>query len=217
MSSGRMRVIGLVCGVSALVLAIGSAALASNLDQVVQPGGTVYGQTYTHYLKQVWKYYFKSSSACQTTTVNGRQVVLAEDFQSGNSTCTVPAGEPIFINSLSTECSNLPGHHNGWGTSDSALKKCSRAITEKALITEWLDGQRVPNFGKIFWKQVGAFSVHVPAGRFPGVGSRRVRAAAWGWALLLKGLPRGTHTVRCKATYPSGGTEFASKVTLKVQ
>jgi hypothetical protein len=207
----------LSCAVIALVLAISSAAFASNLNQVVQPNGTVYGQTYTHYLKQVWKYYYKSSSPCQTTTVHGREVALAEDTASGTSTCTVPAGDPIFINSLSTPCSTLPGQHNGYGRSDSALQKCSRAVTEKALITEWLDGQRVPNFGKIFWKQVSAFSVHVPDGRFPGISHRRARVAAWGWALLLKGLPRGTHRIKCKATYPSGGTEFASTVTLKVQ
>ena len=216
MSRVRVRV-GLVGGVAALVLAISSAAFASNLGQVVQPTGTVYGQSYTYYLQQVWTYYFASSSMCQTATVGGHKVALAEDYKSGTSTCTVPAGEPIFINSLSTECSDLPGQHNGWGTSDSDLQKCSRAITEKALITEWLDGQRVPNFGKIFWKQVPAFTASVSPGRFAGVTQSSTRASAWGWSLLLKGLPKGTHTVKCKATYPSGGTEFASTVTLKVQ
>jgi hypothetical protein len=216
MSSSRVR-IGLACCVGALVLALSSAALASDIDQVVQPSGTVYGQGYAHYLQQVWKYYFSSSSMCQTTTVGGRKVALAEDYKSGKSTCTVPANEPIFINSLSTECSNLPGQHNGYGTSDSDLQKCSRTVTEKALITEWLDGQRVANFGKIFWKQVPTFTASVSSGRFQGVSQSRARASAWGWGLLLKGLSKGTHTVKCKATYPSGGTEFASTVTLKVQ
>jgi hypothetical protein len=211
------RTVGLICGVSAVVLALGSAALASSLNQVVQPSGTVYGQGYPYYLQQVWKYYFSSSSTCQTTTVGGHKVALAEDYKSGKSTCTAPAHEPILINSLSTECSNLPGQHNGYGTSDSDLQKCSRAVTEKALITEWLDGQRVPNFGKIFWKQVPAFTASVSPGRFKGVSQSSARASAWGWSLLLKGLPKGTHTVKCKATYPSGGTEFASTVTLKVR
>ena len=211
------RLIGLACGVSVLVLALGSGAFASTLNQVVQPSGTVYGQGYPYYLQQVWTKYFSSASFCQTVTVNGRKVALAEDYKSGRSTCTVSAGEPIFINSLSTECSNLPGQHNGWGTSDSDLQKCSRAVTEKALITEWLDGQRVANFGKIFWKSVPAFTASVSPGRFSGVSATSARAAAWGWSLLLNGLPKGTHTVKCKATYPSGGTEFASTVTLKVQ
>jgi hypothetical protein len=211
------RLVGLACGVGVLVLAVCSAAFASNLGQVVQPTGTLYGQGYPYYLQQVWSHYFSSASYCQTITVGGHKVALAEDYKSGTSTCTVPAGEAIYINSLSTECSNLPGQHNGWGTSDSDLQKCSRTVTEKALITEWLDGQRVPNFGKIFWKTVPAFTASVSAGRFPGVSQSSARAAAWGWSLLLKGLPKGTHRIKCKATYPSGGTEFASTVTLKVQ
>lgn len=218
-SGGRRRFACLVCGVAALLAATAGGALASGMGDVVQPSGSVAGQAYPFWLQQVWKFYFTSPAPgpghCQTIKVGGRSAVLVEDIRGGSSTCHVHAGEPIFVNELSTECSSIPGHHNGWGTSDADLQKCSRAVTEKALISEFLDNKRVPNFGKIFWKQVTAFSVTVPAGRFKGF-QGHARAAAWGWALLLRKLPKGTHKIRCKARYPNGKPEFSSSVTLKV-
>jgi hypothetical protein len=213
----RRRVaVGLACGVSVLVLSMTAGAFASTLNDVVQPTGSVAGRAYPYWLKRAWRFYFSSPAPCQTATVNGQTVTLVENTAGGRSSCPAPAGKPIYVNGFSTECSTIPGHHNGWGTSNSQLQRCSRTVTERALITEWLDGRRVANYGKIFWKPVTAFHVTVPAHRFRGFSRRHARAAAWGWSLLLKGLPRGTHTVRCKATYPSGKLEFQSRVTLHV-
>jgi hypothetical protein len=206
--------VGLACAV--LVLSMAAGAFASTLRDVVQPTGSVAGRAYPYWLERAWKYYFTSPAPCQTATVSGRTVTLVENPVGGRSSCHAPAGKPIYVNGFSTECSTVPGHHNGWGTSDSQLQKCSRTVTERALITEWLDGRRVPNYGRTFWKTVPTFRVTVPAHRFKGFGGGRARAAAWGWSLLLRGLPRGRHTVRCKATYPSGKLEFQSRVTLYV-
>ncbi len=214
--SCRRRVIGLTLGVSLLALSMGAAAFASTLNEVVPSTGGVAGQPYAYWLQQDWQFYFASSKQCQSATVGRQTVYLAESIGGGVSSCHMPAGHPIFINSLSTECSTIPGQHNGWGTSKSDLQKCSRTVTEKALITEWLDGQRVPNFGKTFWKTVPQFSVNVPAGRFKNFQGGQVRAAAWGWSLLLKKLPKGKHTVRCRAFYPNGKLEFQDRVTLYV-
>lgn len=204
-----------VC-VAALALVMGAGALASTLNQVVPSTGGVAGHDYAYWLQRDWEFYFASPSQCQTATVGGQTVSLAESIGGGNSSCHMPAGHPIFVNSLSTECSTIPGHHNGWGTSKSQLQKCSRTVTEKARITEWLDGQRVPNFGRVFWKTVTQFSVNVPAGRFKGFNGGQVRAAAWGWSLLLKKLPKGKHTVRCRAFYPNGKLEFQDRITLYI-
>jgi hypothetical protein len=215
--SGRrwMRV-GLTLGV--LTLALSGAAFASTLSDVVPSSGGIAGHPYGYWLQRAWEFHFQSSAPCQTARVSGRSVALAEDIGGGTSSCHVSVHQPIFVNSLSTACSTIPGQHNGWGTSDADLQKCSRTVTERALITEWLDGTRVANFGKTFWKSVPAFSVTVPAHRFKTFSrGGRVRAAAWGWSLLLKGLPKGRHTVRCKATYPSGKLEFQSTVTLYVR
>jgi hypothetical protein len=198
-----------------------AGALASTLSEVVPSNGGVAGHPYAYWLKRTWKVYFTAPApgptACESVTANGQTINLVEDIGGGRSHCHLPTHQPIFVNELSTECSTIPGHHNGWGTSNGDLQKCSRAVTEKALITEWLDGRRVPNFGKTFWKYVNAFRVTVPPHRFSTFSrGGHARAAVWGWALLLKGLPKGTHTVRCKATYPDGRLEFESKITLYV-
>ncbi len=202
--------------VAVLVLSMGAGAYASTLNQVVPSTGGVAGQDYAYWLQRDWEFYFASPSDCQSATVGGQTVYLAESIGGGTSTCHMPANRPIFVNSLSTECSTIPGQHNGWGTSKADLQKCSRTVTERARITEWLDGQRVPNFGKVFWKTVPQFSVNVPAGRFKNFQGGQVRAAAWGWSLLLKKLPKGKHTVRCRAFYPNGKLEFQDRITLYV-
>jgi hypothetical protein len=217
----RRAFIGLAAGVTALGLLLAAGAFASTLNEVVPSSGKIAGQPYAYYLQRAWDIYYTAPapgpSPCQTIKVGGRSVAVVEDIPGGPSTCHEPTHRPIFINEASTACSNIPHHHNGWGTSDSQLQKCSRTVTEKALITEWLDGRRVPNFGKTFWKGVKAFSVTVPPGRFKGfTQGGQAHVAAWGWSLLLKGLPKGTHTVRCKATYPNGKLEFQSRVTLHV-
>ena len=213
----RRRVfIALALSVSALVGSLATGAFASTLTDVVPSTGGVAGHDYAYWLKRAWKFYFVSPSQCQSATVGGQTVYLAEGIGGGSSSCHVPAGHPIFVNSLSTECSTIPGHHNGWGKSRAQLQKCSRTVTEKAGITEWLDGRRVPDFGKVFWKTVPQFSVDVPAGRFTNFHGGHVRAAAWGWSLLLTTLPKGTHTVRCRAFYPGGKLEFQDRITLHV-
>jgi hypothetical protein len=204
------------------VLSLSAGAFASTLGDVVPSTGSVAGHPYAYWLQRTWQLYFTSPApgpgACQTATVNGQAVTLVEDIGGGRSSCHVAAHKPIFVNELSTACSTISGQHNGWGTSDGDLQKCSRTITERAGITEWLDGQRVPNFGKVFWKPVKAFAVTVPPHRFSTFKSGgQARAAAWGWALLLKGLPKGTHTVRCRAFYSNRKLEFQSKVTLYVR
>jgi hypothetical protein len=215
-AGGRRGRLGLACGISLLALVMAAGAFASTLNSVVQPTGSVAGRAYPYWLQSAWRSYFTSSAACHTTKVGGRTVTLVVNAAGGRSSCHAPAHQPIYVNGFSTECSTIPGHHNGWGTSDSQLQKCSRTVTERALITEWLDGRRVPNYGRTFWKTVRAFGVTVPANRFKGFHGGQARAAAWGWSLLLKSLPKGTHTVRCKATYPNGKLEFQSRVTLYV-
>lgn len=219
LASRRRTWIGLACGV--LVLSLSGVAFASTLSEVVPSNGGVAGHPYAYWLKRTWKVYFSAPapgpSACESVTADGQTVNLVEDIGGGRSSCHLPAHQPISVNELATECSTIPGHHNGWGTSNSQLQRCSRIVTERALITEWLDGRRVPNFGKTFWKPVKAFRVTVPPHRFSTFKQGgRARVAVWGWLLVLKGLPKGTHTVRCKATYPNGKLEFESKITLYV-
>ena len=219
----RRRLVGTALAAGVLTLAMGAGAFASTLNQVVPPTGTVAGQGYAYFLQRTYATYYNAPppgpSACETVTVGGKKVILVENIHGGKVSCHVPAGKPIFVNELGRGCANIPGQHNGYGTSKSALDLCARQVPEKALIVEFLDGRKVthPNYGQTFWKNAGVFSIKAPAGRFGLKKSKTTNAAAWGWALLLKGLPKGTHTVHCKARYPHGGKiEFLSTVTLHV-
>ncbi|MFL5824456.1 MAG: hypothetical protein ACJ764_13565 [Solirubrobacteraceae bacterium] len=209
-------------GMGVVALAVAAGAFASTLRDVVRPHGQVAGHKYPYWLKRTYQRFYEAPAPgpkpCETVKVNGKSVVLVEDIRGGKISCHVPARHPIFVNELGRGCANIPGQHNGYGTSDYQLDLCAREVPQKALISEWLDGRRVrnPNYGRYFWFNARVFTVHVPAGRFNGFGPRRTHAAAWGWALLLKGLPKGTHTVRCKGRYPDGRFEFGSHVTLYV-
>jgi hypothetical protein len=217
--SGRRRALT-VLGTSGLVLALSTGAWASTLSDVVAPNGRVAGQDYAGWLKQAWMLYFSSPGgpgACQTVQGQGKSVLLVEDIGGGKSTCQASPGEPVFVNELSKECSAVHGQHNGYGTSTSALQQCARATTQSALISIYVDGRRLSDFGKYYWKSTKAFSAQVAPNRFKGYNQSTTEAAVWGWSLLFKSLPKGRHTVRCNARYrTSKKTEFTSQVTLNV-
>lgn len=205
----------------ALTLATSAGALASGHSSPVSPSGSVAGQPYAYYLQQAWSKWFSAPSpgpsACQTTTVGHTSVVLVEDIKGGKSSCSAKAGQPIFVNELGKECAAIPGQHNGYGTSDSDLQQCARAKVEAALISVYIDGKRLSDFGKYYWKQATAFTTAVGSGRFKGYNQSTTRASAWGWSLLFKSLPKGNHTIQCNARYrASKKTEFTSTVKVHV-
>ena len=220
----RQRALISLAAASALVLVTVSVALASTLNDVVPRSGTVAGKTYRDWLTRTWRLYFTSPAPgpkpCQTIHIGGRSATVVENFKSGNSSCHVPAGQPIYINEYTTHCSTMPGDHNGFGTSDTDLETCSRGVngsTTKVLISVWLDKRNVPRFGNVFWRGTKGFSVRLANHRFPGVTQREVRAAAWGWTLLLRKLPKGTHTVLCRVLYPDRRLKTQSLITVHVR
>jgi hypothetical protein len=217
--SGRWRALAILA-VGVVALAGSSGAFASASSSVVPPSGSAAGGNYAYWLKQTWERYFSVAGgpgACQTAPSATASVTLAEDISGGKSSCNVPAGQPAFVNELGMECSSIPGQHNGYGTSTSALQQCARAKVQSALISVYIDGKRLSDFGKYYWKSTKAFTTSVAPNRFPGFNGSSATAAAWGWSLLFKSLPKGTHTIVCNARYRSSNkTEFTSKVTLNV-
>jgi hypothetical protein len=219
--SGRRRAAA-VLGVTVMALATSGLAFASvPSSDVVPPSGSVAGGDYAYWLKQAWGFYYSSPGgpgACQTVSSHGATMTLAEDISGGKSSCTVPAGQPVFVNEAGKECSAIPGHHNGYGTSTSALQQCARAGIETVLISIYVDGKRSPSdFGKYYWKPTKAFTAQVAANRFPGYHKSSTEAAAWGWSLMFKQLPKGTHKIVCNArSRKTKKTVFTSQVTLHV-
>jgi hypothetical protein len=199
-----------------LVLLLAQAAFASTLNDVVPAHGTLAGQPYRYWMTRTWELYFSSlapgAEACKTVTVGGTAVTLVGNFKGGKSTCNVPEGSAIYVNAYTTHCSTLEGEHDGFGTSESELRKCSLGVnraTVKVLINLWLDRQYLNKFGNYFWTGTLAFPVNVK--------EQEVRAAAWGWSLLLRPLPKGTHTVRIQVLEPNRKPKIESMITLRVR
>jgi hypothetical protein len=218
---GKRRALALL-GAGAVALASSALAVASvpNGD-IVPPSGSTAGGDYAFWLKQAWSRYYSTPGGpgqCQTAQSHGATMTLVENITGGKSSCNVPSGQPVFVNEAGKECSAIPGHHNGYGTSTSQLQQCARNGIETILISIYVDGKRNPSdFGKYYWKPTKAFTAQVAPHRFKGYSKSSTEAAAWGWSLMFKKLPKGTHTVVCNArSRKTKKTVFTSKVTLHV-
>lgn len=189
-------------GVSvALLLSIGTGALAAGGTRVVPPKGKVAGQGYAYYLERDWQITFGTTppvKACQTLTVNGQHVAFLELSSLNSGTyryaCNEPAGRPLYAIELSNECSTFKGDHGKFGTSDSQLMRCARALFKGGKQITTVDGRSVDATKLV--AATGVYPVHVPKNNF--FGSKKAasgRSAAYGWGLLLTGFSKGTHTI----------------------
>ena len=61
----------------------------------------------------------------------------------------------------------------------------------------------------------GVYSIRLPKNRLHGTKQRNGRSAAFGHALLLRGLARGTHTIHSNGSL--GGHKGESNVTVHVR
>lgn len=211
MARRRARAVLPMAGV-VLAFAAGGAALAAQ-SRVVPPNGKVGGKGYSYYQERGWKAVFHSPAACQTITVGGLRVAIVN--VSAEPTCTAPAGRPVYAPGPGSECSTLPGDHNGYGTTASQLKRCARAgLKGFSDVTASVDGHRVPQYAR-FITATEVFAFRLPKNRFPGVKQRRGRSAAYGYGLLLTGLDKGTHKIQHTVTL--NGKRFSLTATLRVR
>jgi hypothetical protein len=210
-----------VAAVLAVALTATAVAFASPTSHVVPKGGTLAGQNYSYYMKALWTRYFTQTPAparCETLNVNGVKVALVTDFGGGKTTCSVPAGRPIYINEVSDECSSLAGQHP-LGDTGNDIALCSWNTEQYARVVASINKKNVYHFGRNDWVGTGGgrvFSVNVPAGRFHGVPAQTVRTYGWGWSMLLKGFSKGKYIVRCTGQHPNYRYFFRSTVTLDV-
>lgn len=204
--SRRASIAASVCVLAGgLLLVLSGGGFAAAGSNVVPPSGTVAGHSYAYYLERGWQLYFSSPApgprTCPTITVDGQKVALVggPGGGGGKSTCNEPTGRPIYLPGPEDECSTLPGDHNGFGTTESQLKRCARAGMKGALASASVDGHRISHFNG-FITATGVYSIHLPKNRFPGVKQRSGRSAAYGYGLLVIGLTKGTHTLHHAGT-----------------
>lgn len=193
-----------------LFLAAGGLAATS---PVVPAGGNVAGKGYAYYFKRLQQLIAISEGplpSCSTVTVGGQKVAMLNLNQPRGGTgrtvtCNEPVGRAIYVAVFSVTCSTQQGFHGGleppslWfngpsGTSDADLVKCANTLPPgETLPRAGLDGHPV-NLRPLV-TATGVFFV-------PKMLGGPARAAAYGVGVLLRGLSKGTHTIRIEVGPP---------------
>ena len=193
-----------------LLLSFGTAAVAAG-SVVVPPTGKVAGEGYAYYNQRSTQHMLDASlpvRPCQTLAVNGQRVAyltLTTVAPTPNKyTCNEPAGRPLYVVDIGNECSTKKGDHHGFGTSDSQLVKCAKALFSGLTQSATVDGRSVNVSGLI--TATGAFPVDIPKNPLFPLPPGNGRSATYGPGLLLAGLSKGTHTINgvTKPAPPSG-------------
>jgi hypothetical protein len=107
-------------------------------------------------------------------------------------TCTVHRGTKIFVAASTWECSTFPGDRFDFGTTEAELRDCARQHDAQAPGVT-VDGRSVTPAVA----ETRLLRIHLPEDNIFGVtgADRRGQSVAHGWVVLLKHLPRGTHTI----------------------
>ena len=200
--------------VGALALCAVTAALAAKSSQVVPPGGTIAGHSYSQWQAIGWQTVFSRTNGgppCVTAhTPNGAvEMLTGGSGAPGTHTfnCTLPAGRPIYAAGLGDECStaDAPPFH---ATTPTQMKSCARRNYKGATnATASIDGKRVPGYHKLV-TATGVFTFHLAKKNILGSKKRSGRGAAYGEGLLVTGFSRGTHRIDITGAFPAAKYSF---------
>jgi hypothetical protein len=204
-------------------LYIGGIATAATPNYVVSPHGHVAGQGYGYYSPRAGR---ECSSRRRpgrpggTLTVANHRVAIVGARVTGpgsyTQTCAEPAGRAIYVKVLSNECSTFKGDHAGSGTSPAELDKCAGAPMKDSTVSATLDGQRIAHFRR--WAaSSGVYSISLHQNNFHRYTQLHGRSAAYGYGLLLHGLPSGTHTLDVSGDIPAANFRFQIAYTITVR
>lgn len=208
-SGWRLAAAARVVAISAgLLLSLGTAAVAAGGAVVVPPTGKVAGEGYAYYEQRSTQKLLDFSRPvrpCQTLDVNGQRVAyltLATIFPvTSKWTCSEPVGRPMYAVGIGNECSTFKGDHGHFGTTDSQLRKCARALYNGLMQRLTVDGHSV-KVSKLI-TATGVFRIDVSKKPLFPLPSGKGRSASYGPGLLLTGLSKGTHIIHQVTT---GGT-----------
>jgi len=214
-----------------LVAVFGSAAsagprsgrVATAGNPVVPAGGTVAGKGYAYWLERSWRVYItvKTPAPCLTVSVGGARVAMLlgpPNSLSGSSTCSEPAGRAMYVPQVSWVCSTVK-EDLGTGATPADLEKCARGRFESGTIgvpsRDVLDGHPI-DWHKLV-TATDAFYVSKPVSAIVNAPAPAAYVAAYGSGLLLRDLPKGTHTIHfTMAAAQNGGQSVNLTYTIHV-
>jgi hypothetical protein len=203
------RLIALALAGGALLIAPAAPAGAAAADVVVPKGGTVAGRTYAQWLGAWWQLRLNRPPDVVICREVGDVAVLigGRSALSGGESdaCTVPLGQPVYLNGLAVGCSTMQtgALH---GDTDAQLRSCARRQFRGARgLRATLDGEVIAGYGGLVAASP-VVAVAMPRVNVLKTRKRSGRVAAYGVGLLLQGLTAGTHTVRQSGTLSDGRT-----------
>jgi hypothetical protein len=159
------------------------------------PGGSLLGDLWTTLLKTptVENPFATGDPACVDL---GRETVapFTPSPSLPDPTCTVKRGTKIFVAASTWECSTFPGDHFDYGTTEPELRTCARQNDAQVAPAVTVDGQPV----RVTAVETRLLRIHLPEDNIFGLAGtdRKGRSVAHGWAVLVKRLARGTHTIQ---------------------
>jgi hypothetical protein len=186
-------------GLVVATLALGVSVSASAASPVVPPAGAAAGEGYSYWLALKDRTFFDTGGSpptCQTVHTSTATGLFLDGSQGHSVSCNAAAGEGIYVDGPSNECSTVKGDHSGFGSSAAQLVACAKAGYASAKVSgaATVDGTPVADYAALV---VGtpALAVQIPAHNGFGVKGGAAMTADYGEGLLLTGLASGTHTI----------------------
>jgi hypothetical protein len=147
---------------------------------------------------------------CISLGPQGNVIAPIASIEELEVSCTVKPGTPLYI-SFGSECSDVE-EPPFFGADAEAQRECALAFNEEFFVAASLsvDGgepvnTRAPRFAVVSPQM----TVDLPPDNILGVPPQTATFVAAGWAMMLRGLPPGEHTIEGAITDVNGFTSVA--------
>lgn len=189
-----------VLGVSLALVSASPARPAKRTAVVLPASGKVAGEGYAYYERRSTQKLLDSSvpvAPCQTLLVHGQvvgylPVTTIQPITSAH-TCREPQGRPLYVVDIGNECSTAPGDHGSFGTSDTDLMRCAKALFYPITEHTTVDDRSVDTAELITGPP--AYPIRIPKNPLFPLPPGEYRSATYGPGLLIVDLSTGIHTI----------------------
>ena len=209
---GLIAVFGVVA--AALAVAVSGAAGVQPTGGFVPPSERVAGKSYAQWLTADWQYELahghlrteapKQMLQCISQGQHGKVWFLQDAYEGPTPVtvnCTVPGGRYLFVEGPGFECSTIePAPYRA---ARAHLPACAASFALKGLEVS-VDGTPITASGYTVATPVFPFKIPARGNVLRATGHTRGFGAAHSDTLMLRPLPRGTHTIVQVEHFASG-------------